>query len=138
MIENEPEMGDTLLDNKTNCFKKHLLTIIFLLLGIVIIVSIVIVIVLLRGKKNGDKNDNSFKYGLNITELRRRTSPEYLGTISLLKENATEYESLDENDKKALFHLVKATEYLENIEYQIDDHYNLPFKKFLEEEIAKK
>ena len=137
MIENEPEMGDTLLDNKTNCFKKHLLTIIFLLLGIVIIVSIVIVIVLLRGKKNGDKNDNSFKYGLNITELRRRTSPEYLGTISLLKENATEYESLDENDKKALFHLVKAAEYLENIEYQIDDHYNLPFKKFLEEEIAK-
>ena len=140
MIENEPDLGDNFLDKKGSCFQKHLLTIIFLVLGIVIIVAIIIVIVLLTGenKENKDnKEDKSYKYGLNLTELRRRASKDYLGTIYLLKENATEYENLDENDKKALYHLVKAAEYLENIEYQIDDHHNLPFKKFLEEEIGK-
>ena len=33
--------------------------------------------------------------------------------------------------------MVKAGAILENIHYKIDDHHNLPFKKFLEEEIKK-
>ena len=144
MMEDEPEIGDTLLEKKENCCKKHLMTIIIFLFAIIIIISTVIIVIILNGKdkKEGEgegekEEDKPYKYGLNITELRRRTSKDYLGTIYLLEENATEYESLDENDKKALYHLVKAAQYLENIEYQIDDHHNLPFKKFLEEEIAK-
>ena len=62
---------------------------------------------------------------------------EYINTKVLLKPDAPEYLALAEGDKQALKHLVKAGAILENIHYQIDDHHNLPFKKFLEEEIKK-
>lgn len=145
MIENDPERGDTLLENeKTSCFKKHLMTIIFIFLSIVIISVIIVIVILLKGK-NKDNNSDTPKdkddddddadaddniYGLNITELRRRTSKEFLSTIDLLKENAPEYENLAEGDKKALYHLVKAAQYLENVEYQIDDQYNYLSKNY--------
>ena len=138
MIEDDPEKGEPIFEHKQTCFKKHLKTIIFVFLGIVIIsVAIVIIFILLKGKDKSNNEDKPYQYGYNITELRRRTSKECLGTIYLLDENSTEYANLDENDKKALYHLVKAGQYLENIEYQIDNHHNLPFKKFLEEEIEK-
>lgn len=144
MIENDPERGDTLLENeKTSCFKKHLMTIIFIFLSIVIISVIIVIVILLKGKnkdnnsdkpKDKDDDDDSDAdaniYGLNITELRRRTSKEFLSTIDLLKENAPEYENLAEGDKKALYHLVKAAQYLENVEYQIDDQYNYLSKNY--------
>ena len=38
-------------------------------------------------------------------------------------------------DKEALKYLVKAGAILVNIQLRIDDHNNIPFKKFLEEEI---
>ena len=114
------------------------MTIIFVFLGIVLISTVIVIIVLTsKGKDKNNSEDKPYSYGFNITELRRRTSKECLGTIYLLDENSTEYANLDENDKKALYHLVKAGQYLENIEYQIDNHHNLPFKKFLEEEIEK-
>jgi len=54
-----------------------------------------------------------------------------------LKSDSPEYLSLSKGDKEALKYLVKAGEILENIEFQIDDHNNLPFKKFLDEEVKK-
>ena len=72
-----------------------------------------------------------------MDELRKRTSKEFLGTKVLLKSDAEEYKSLDPKDKEALQHLLKAGLYLENIHYQIDNHHNIPFKKYLEEEIKK-
>ena len=138
MIENDPEVGETFFEKKQSCCKKHLMTIIFVFLGIVLISTVIVIIVLTsKGKDKNNSEDKPYSYGFNITELRRRTSKECLGTIYLLDENSTEYANLDENDKKALYHLVKAGQYLENIEYQIDNHHNLPFKKFLEEEIEK-
>ena len=65
-----------------------------------------------------------------MTELQRRTDPKYLGTKKLLTVGAPEYENLNDKDKEALKHIVKAATYLENIEFQIDDHHNIPFKKF--------
>ena len=87
--------------------------------------------------EGGDINDKGpkFEYGLTMEELTKRTSESYLGKISLLKSNATEYEQLQEGDKKALVHLLKAALILEKIEYRIDDPYNIPFKEFLEKEI---
>jgi len=82
-------------------------------------------------------NDIKYDFGLDIAELEKRTSKEYLNTKVLLKPDAPEYLSLDEGDKQALKHLVKAGAILENIHYQIDDHHNLPFKKFLEDEVKK-
>ena len=82
-------------------------------------------------------NNDEYKFGLSLEELEKRTDPKYLGVKSLLKVDAPEYKNLHENDKKCLHHLVKAATYLENIEFRIDDHNNIPFKKFLDEKIKK-
>ena len=78
-----------------------------------------------------------YDFGLEMEELEKRTNKEYLTTKVLLKADSPEYLELEDGDKKALKHLVKAGKILENIHYQIDDHNNLGFKKFLEEEIKK-
>jgi hypothetical protein len=78
-----------------------------------------------------------YEFGLDISELEKRTSKEYLISKILLKPDSPEYLNLEEGDKQALKHLVKAGAILENIHLQIDDHHNLPFKLFLEEEIKK-
>ena len=78
-----------------------------------------------------------YEFNLSMDELEKRTHKEYLITKKFLKPDAPEYLSLAEGDKEALKHLVKAGEIFEKIHLQIDDHHNLPFKKFLEEEIKK-
>ena len=78
-----------------------------------------------------------YEFGLDMAELEKRTSKEFINTKVLLKADAPEYVALADGDKQALKHLVKAGAILENVHYQIDDHHNLPFKKFLEEEIKK-
>ncbi len=78
-----------------------------------------------------------YEFGLDMPELEKRTSNEFINTKVLLKPDSPEYLSLAEGDKQALKHLVKAGAILEDIHLQIDDHHNLPFKKFLEEEIKK-
>ena len=83
------------------------------------------------------KNEIQYDFGLEMEELEKRTNKEYLITKVLLKADTPEYLELEDGDKKALKHLVKAGKILENIHYQIDDHHNLGFKKFLEEEIKK-
>ena len=78
-----------------------------------------------------------YEFGLDMEELEKRTNPEFITTKILLKPDSPEYLSLQEGDKQALKYLVKAGEILENVHLQIDDHHNVPFKKFLEEEIKK-
>ena len=94
---------------------------------------------ILKNKKYLLKMSDSTKYdfGLDMAELEKRTSKEFINTKVLLKPDAPEYLALADGDKQALKHLVKAGAILENVHYQIDDHHNLPFKKFLEEEIKK-
>ena len=81
--------------------------------------------------------EQKYDFGLDMQELEKRTSKEYINTKVLLKPDSPEYLSLADGDKEALKYLVKAGDILENIHLQIDDHHNLPFKKFLESEIAK-
>ena len=78
-----------------------------------------------------------YDYGLTLDELKKRTSKDYLGKISLLKSNSSEYDNLKDGDKKVVSHLLKAAMILEKIEYRIDDPNNIPFKDFLEDEIKK-
>ena len=78
-----------------------------------------------------------YDFGLDMAELEKRTNKEFITTKVLLKPDAPEYLALADGDKQALKHLVKAGAVLEDIHLQIDDHHNLPFKKFLEEEIKK-
>ena len=81
--------------------------------------------------------ETKYEFGLDLEELEKRTSKEYINTKVLLKPDSPEYLSLAEGDKEALKYLVKAGDILENIHLQIDDHHNLPFKKFLESEVKK-
>ena len=111
---------------------------------LILAIIIIILVVVLSSGNDDNKNDQDdhddklhYEFGLSMEELKKRTSKEYLGTKTLLKADAKEYLSLNENDKKVIKHLLKAGLHLENIHYQIDDHHNLPFKKFLEEEIKK-
>ena len=141
-------LKDPMVDTENgSCFKRNLKLILFIIVGIVIITIIVVFVILLTKDKENDKDKDKDsdddipeenKYGLNMEELKKRTDPKYLGTKTLLKKDAKEYLDLADGDKLALKYLVKAGAILENIEYRIDDHYNIPFKQYLEEEVKKK
>ena len=91
-------------------------------------------------KQNGDivKGYIMAKYELNLSmeELEKRTHKDYLTTKKMLEPDSVEYTSLEDGDKKALVHLVKAAYILEKINKQLDNHHNLPFEEFLNDEIA--
>jgi len=155
------ETEEEIIVGKSNfCFKKHSKFIIALIIiGILILVAALTFFLIKVFWKTGDKpqedkpqkddteEDDSEEeepqgdeptepsFGLSMEELEKRTSEKYLDTIVLLKEDSPEYAALEEGDKKALIHLVKAGAILEDIELQIDDFFNLPFKKFLEDQI---
>ena len=75
-----------------------------------------------------------FELNLSMEELEKRTSKDYLMTKKMLAVDAPEYLELDEGDKIALKHLVKAADILEKINMQIDCHQNLAFKEYLKNE----
>ncbi|DAA97135.1 TPA: hypothetical protein CPT80_02815 [Candidatus Gastranaerophilales bacterium HUM_9] len=77
----------------------------------------------------------NYELNLSMEELEKRTHKDYLVTKTMLKEDSPEYLNLAEGDKKALAHLVKAAYILEKINKQLDNVHNLPFEKFLNEEI---
>ena len=78
-----------------------------------------------------------YEYGLDLAELEKRTSKDYLLTKKMLDVDAKEFLDLKDGDKKALSYLVKAARIIEKINMQLDSHHNLPFKKFLDEQIKK-
>lgn len=78
-----------------------------------------------------------YAIGLSLEELEKRTSKDYLVTKKMLEPNALEFENLKDGDKKALSYLVKAARIIEKINMQLDSHHNLPFKKYLEDEIKR-
>ena len=78
-----------------------------------------------------------YDFGLDMEELEKRTNKDFITTKVLLKPDSPEYLSLADGDKQALKHLVKAGALLEIVHYKIDDHHNVPFKNFLDEEIKK-
>ena len=77
----------------------------------------------------------NYELNLSMEELEKRTHKDYLTTKKMLEVDAPEYLALKDGDKKALVHLVKAGNILEKINKQLDNHHNLPFEAFLNEEI---
>ena len=77
-------------------------------------------------------------YELNLSheELEKRTHKDYLTTKKMLAVDSIEYHMLDKGDKEALKHLVKAAVKLDKINMELDNFHNLPFKEYLEKEIA--
>ena len=139
MIEEGKEIKTS---DGTNKHKKVIR--IAIITAIVIVVLALILFFALRGNDGDEKEEEEEgkkeeepQFGLSMEELEKRTDPKYLGTIKLLTADSPEYAALKEGDKEALKHLVKAATILENIEFQIDDRFNIPFKNFLEKEIEK-
>ncbi len=79
----------------------------------------------------------SFELNLTIEELEKRTHKDYLIKKEMLKEDAQEYQNLDDGDKEALKHLVKAANYANIVYMKQDNELNIPFLNYLEEEIKK-
>ena len=130
----DPMMDDTKnTDDSTN--NKHKKIIIIAVICAVVIVALGLTLFFVLRDDSDDKECT--ECGLSMDELKKRTDPKYLGTIKLLESDSPEYAALDQKDKEALKYIVKAATYLENIEFQIDDSYNIPFKKYLEEQIQK-
>ena len=78
-----------------------------------------------------------YSCALPIEELEKRTSKDYLLTKKMLDCDAVEFLNLKDGDKGALSYLVKAARIIEKINMELDSHHNLPFMKYLEEEIKK-
>ena len=78
-----------------------------------------------------------YKLNLSMKELEKRTHTDYLTTKKMLAVDAPEYLNLEEGDRQALKHLVRAASVLDKVNMQLDNPHNLPFKEFLEKEIAK-
>ena len=79
----------------------------------------------------------TFELNLSLEELEKRTHKDYLIRKKFLKADAPEYLALEEGDKIALKHLVKAAAILEKINMRLDNPHNLAVKEFLEEEVKK-
>lgn len=79
----------------------------------------------------------NFEFGLSLEELEKRTSKEYLTEKKMLTPESKEYLNLDEGDKKALKHLVKAAYIIEKINTILDNRENIPFKNWLDSKEGK-
>ncbi len=79
------------------------------------------------------------EYELNLShdELVKRISKDYMTTKKMLAPDSEEYTALAYGDKEALKHLVKAAYTIESINLKLDNHHNLAFRDFLNNEIAK-
>ncbi len=77
------------------------------------------------------------KIGLSSSELKKRTSKDYLSTKIMLKKDAPEYTNLADGDKAALKHLVKAAVILDDVYLKMDDARNIPFRDYLKAEIKR-
>ena len=119
MIEDRG-LDDPLLKHDTNCCKKHLKTIIFMLVGLALIAAIIVVILILTKKDNkpnpapDDEEVKTYEFGLSMDELKNKTDPKSMLKFVFLKPDSVEYTSLKEGDKKALKYLVKAAMILQN------------------------
>jgi len=83
------------------------------------------------------KNEEDFELGLSHEELVNRTSEDCFENKKMLTIDSPEYQNLAEGDKQALKHLVKAAYIMDEIYSKQDNEKNIPFKKFLEKEVAK-
>lgn len=84
------------------------------------------------------KTPDKFELNLSTEELEKRTDKDHLIPKKMLDVDAVEYTSLPQGDKKALKHLVLAANAINDVFMVQDNHKNLAFKAFLEEEIKKR
>lgn len=78
---------------------------------------------------------DKFTLALSEQELLERTKPGVFTPYKMLGADAPEYMALSENDKKALKHLVRASDIIDRVALRMDHHYNIRFENFLTQKI---
>lgn len=78
---------------------------------------------------------DKFDIALTEQDLRSRTKSDAFTPYKMLGVDAPEYMALSENDKKALKHLVRASDIIDRVALRMDHYYNLRFEKFLTQKI---
>lgn len=78
-----------------------------------------------------------YELNLSAVELETRTKPKHFRTYRLLDEHNDLYQALAENDKKVIGFLIRAADLIEEVNYQLDHPQNLPFLRYLQEQIKK-
>ena len=121
-------------DSSYTAKKKVIITIISII-GIALIVFAVIAIIIISQEEYTDPP--VYTYGLELSELKYRTSEANLTKFTLLEKGSSEYFNLNQEDKEALKYLVKAAVIMDNIHLRLDNEQNKPFLEFLEREIKK-
>ena len=85
----------------------------------------------------GNNQQKDYEIGLSQKELDMRSNSNKIYTVKLLSPTSEEYQNLDDGDKVALKHLIKAADYIGEVELKLDDENNIPFRNYLEKEIKK-
>lgn len=85
--------------------------------------------------KSLKKTNNKFELNYSTKELKRRLEPKAFTEFRMLDVNAPQYQQLQDGDKEALKHLVKASKIMDSVYLRLDNVHNIPFSKYLEKEI---
>lgn len=78
-----------------------------------------------------------FEYNYTEKELQDRLSPSKYTKIELLSPTSEAYRGLQQGDKEALNHLIKAADLFDNVYKRLDNIHNLEFENALYMDIAK-
>ena len=76
-----------------------------------------------------------FKLNLTLKELKKRTSKRYFSEIKFIDEKFPAYKNLNEREKLVLMYLTRASFCFEKVNLKLENHKNLEFLNFLEDEI---
>lgn len=78
-----------------------------------------------------------FKLALSLKELKRRTSKRTYRAVKFLRLDSREVKKLSKADMLVFMHLVRASQKFDIINLKLENHHNIEFLEFLNEEIAK-
>ena len=77
----------------------------------------------------------NFELAMSLAELKMRTSKSRYKPIKFLTEKSREFKSLSFNEMMVLCHLVRAAKKFDTIHFKLENHNNMDFLKFLDNEI---
>ncbi len=72
-----------------------------------------------------------YKYNISKEEANKRVQEEYLTTIKLLDYDSPEYQALTNSEKKVVYHLCRASFWIEKIEYNLQNKHNIDFYHYV-------
>jgi len=77
----------------------------------------------------------NFKLAMSLKELRKRTSKQHYKKVELLKPDSREVKSLTKDELLTLMHLTRAANQIEKVNLKLENHFNIEFLEFLNNEI---